>query len=349
MYELRVIGVEGENLVASSETGEQFLVVVDDVLHSQLRQLARTERSAARFSPREVQSLLREGVALEEVARRTGAEPADVERFAGPVLAERDHIVSTAQAVPVSLGVADEEASTFGSVISRRLSQQGATGERWSARKPAGEGWIVSVAFVAGEVEREATWSFDHRRGALSALDQDATTLSRQGEPREGLIPRLRAVDAPNEPRPERPERSDRFDSGAFVVEEEPGRGGDARVGGSARPDEPQGQTADLLDALRRRRGERELAPVDAPGADVPRAAPEPPSARPDEDSLTLDFPLPAGGEPAESREPEPTAPTPAARADRDDVVKPGARRGRPAMPSWDEIVFGTRSDDDAS
>jgi len=389
MYELKVIGIEGENLLASSENGERYLLVVDDVLHSQLRQLGRQERPQARFSPREVQSLLREGVPAGEVAERTGASLEDVERFAGPVLAEQDHIVRSAQAVSVDLGPAadDDAPTTFGGVISRRLSDQGAEQESWSALKPGAEGWQVRVSYLLGEVEREALWGFDPKRGLLTPLNRDATTLSRVAEPREGLIPRLRAVETHPEPlRPvERtaaepgsgqPDHADARERSAEAhapaertrerVVEEPVR---LAVATGAQDTHGQGYTADLLDALRRRRGERELAPVEplapAPGpssgptgvglspaehaaeSDDARpftlAFPDPPGEA-ENATPTLDIPIVSAAEAAESGAP---AGAGAAAREQEEGSRASSRRGRASMPSWDEIVFGRRNDDD--
>ena len=79
--------------------------------------------------------------------------------------------------------------------------------------------------------------------------------------------------------------------------------------------------TADLLEALRRRRGERESAVVEEV---------DPRGAHPSTGSIRLvDLPE---DEDAGMRQTGP---------------QPRGRRNRPTMPSWDEIVFGTKPDDD--
>ena len=86
-------------------------------------------------------------------------------------------------------------------------------------------------------------------------------------------------------------------------------------------------ETADLLEALRRRRGQRE--PVPAPGADADH----------DNDPIAL---FEALGESLEQDEPEPVKETsPAELGD-----TPHRKRRRESMPSWDEIVFGARTED---
>src|SRR5690606_3523701 len=91
-------------------------------------------------------------------------------------------------------------------------------------------------------------------------------------------------------------------------------------------------ETADLLDALRRRRGQREPAPT----AGEPAERSPSPIALFDALEPGYDEAAPA---PLEDQE-QPREPAHAG-------AGVGARRkGRSAMPSWDEIVFGARTDD---
>jgi hypothetical protein len=105
-------------------------------------------------------------------------------------------------------------------------------------------------------------------------------------------------------------------------------------------------QTADLLDALRRRRGEREAASYEDDAF---------------EESVSP-FAPPAAGDQSQPASPmrivetlveTPAEHAPAARntgsqpTARQTGGQPRVRKGRQAMPSWDEIVFGARPDDD--
>jgi hypothetical protein len=177
----------------------------------------------------------------------------------------------------------------------------------------------VKLSFQVREVDRDARWSFDPRRGTLAPLNADATQLSRQGSLPEGLIPRLRALDAPAL------KDQTRFDSGAFAATRAETTSSTAVEDAAVHraPDAPvtSPDTADLLEALRRRRGERTAPPH-------------------------------ADGEPEWSLAPVPLFEEPESSGDdgrhdeRDSGAENPRRRGRPAMPSWDEIVFGARGDD---
>jgi hypothetical protein len=102
-------------------------------------------------------------------------------------------------------------------------------------------------------------------------------------------------------------------------------------------------QTADLLDALRRRRGEREAASFE----DEPAAS----SMHPSTGSIRIvDIPLDSLGadlDEARTGSPQPSLPAPANFMHATGGQPKVGRKGRQSMPSWDEIVFGARSDDD--
>lgn len=348
MDELTVIGAEDGALLVVSADGARYRLPITEALHTAIRQNRAPVGSAHRIAPREIQALIRQGLTAEEVAAQTGEELAYIQRFEGPVLAEREYVVGAARAVPVAVADAEPSATnTFGGVIDRRMSSLGAREIRWESRKVDTD-WLVSVTFVDGETTRTGIWSFDPKRSVLAPGNHEARSLSQQGETAAPVLPRLRAV----------PAQADgaRFDSGAFAPiapDDVPAPQGD---GSDQRPE--GGNTADLLEALRRRRGERE--PATAEDWESARAA------HPSTGSIRIvEIPLdaPADGE-RESSLDDPrlgdTIEVPGTRpVDRDaepdeasaeaapPATKPSSRRGRAAMPSWDEIVFGARPDDD--
>ncbi|MHC3000254.1 septation protein SepH [Microbacterium sp. HJ5] len=344
MEQLKVIGTEDDKLVLATESGERFALAVDEVLRIELRK-ARKDRDAdsqaARPSPREIQSHIRAGLSAGEVAELLGARVEDVMRFEGPVLAEREHIVGQALAVPVLLGgdFETDKHPTFGSAVRAKLHEAVASGERWTSWKEP-TGWIVKLEFTSNEVDHDARWGFDPRRSTLSPLNADAIQLSRQGSLPDGLIPRLRALDTVA------PKDDSRFDSGAFGPRKMPDADLESpdlpapaapavQQAAIKRADEPavtSAETADLLEALRRRRGQREPLP----GADEvePSRTHSP---------VALFDALEPGYDEAPSDDQSDTAEydvVPSA------VAEAGRRKGRTSMPSWDEIVFGARTDD---
>lgn len=336
MEELKVIGVESGSLLVASDEGTRYRVAIDDVLQSRLRQSSPDAGAARKLSPREIQAHIRAGMSADDVAAITGAPLDYVQRFEGPVLAEREYVIESALSVPVQLALDPDPLSggaTFGSVIRRRLADAHAIGERWASWKEDGGGWVVKLTFVAETIERDARWSFDPKKSTLAPLNQEAISLSQQGEQPANLVPRLRAV-----PLDEQTEAS-RFDSGAFTLSHPQDETGPllepvpyGRIG-DAPPAPKKNQTADLLEALRKRRGERD--PMDPEPEESLAAHPSTGTVR------LIDVPLDAVDEqPVESMRTKPTA------RETGPVGKRGSK-GRQAMPSWDEIVFGARTDDD--
>lgn len=340
MQDVRVIGVESGSLLLATDGGTEFRLPVTASLPGQVRQANPDSGPQKRVSPKDVQARIRSGADAANVASALGVEVDYVRRFEGPVLAERAFILDAARRVSVT-PVDDASPDTFGEAITARLEAGDATDITWSSWKHVENGWQVQVRYTAAEVEHDAQWRFDPKTATLVPDNGDAHRLSHTED--EGIAPRLRAVEY---------ERQDddgtRFDSGAFqvsepVAEDEPAapestdraplrpplpRIGTAYVEERA----PGNETADLLEALRRRRGEREAASFPEQ-QDAPRGS----------SVSVVDIPL-------HGQDDSDTAPQPEARpasAPEADGRQDRRKRNRRAMPSWDEIVFGTRPDDD--
>ncbi|MCA1306389.1 DUF3071 domain-containing protein [Microbacterium esteraromaticum] len=353
MENVTIVGTEAGVLVLATESGQRFALPIDDVLHREVRRATRqAEPTAARLaaSPRDIQAHIRAGLSAAEVAALLGVSESDVARFEGPVLAEREHIVGQALAVPVLIGsdVEPDAQPTFGTAVRDKLADLAATDERWVSWKDE-SGWTVKLEFTANEVAHDARWAFDPRRSTLSPSNAEAVQLSRQGSLPDGLIPRLRAVD---DERVSPYKDDSRFDSGAFgprllpkpdehtddasVEAEHSSAAAQAAAARRAPEDhQPSAETADLLEALRRRRGQRESAPL-LDDNDGDEAAPIALFDSADNESE------PADETPTEQPS---TSGKPAPRGDSGDAGG-GRRKRRNAMPSWDEIVFGARTDD---
>jgi hypothetical protein len=345
MEKLRVIGTEKDQLILATESGDRFTLAVDAVLRAELRRSHRESSGddvrTGRISPREIQAQIRAGLSTADAAELLGVSIDTVARYEGPVLAERQHVVGQALSVPVLVANDFDSAPTFGAAVRRKLAEANATGEHWTSWKEP-TGWVVKLDFTAGEVERDARWTFDPRRSTLSPLNPDAVQLSRQGSLPEGLIPRLRALDnAHGDARPVDVRDEDRHEAGPrrtplpaadVDVETDGSAAAEAAIKRAPERSRTSSETADLLDALRRRRGQRESLPMAEPArADTPAPAP-----------LALFDALEPGydGPDEEDGATAPIVPV------RSQAAGDGRRKNRPSMPSWDEIVFGARSDE---
>lgn len=345
MHTLTVVGVENDALIVVSESGERYQIPLTDALYDAVkRSPAHKPSSAKRVSPKEIQAHFRRGLGTQQVADVTGETVDYVGLFEGPVLAEREFVVAQAKAIAFGKPTGErDESGTFGHWVASRLEELKASEPEWSSWKEE-TGWFVEVTFTENEVEHRALWTFDPRKHVLVPRNDDATVLSQEHPIQGPLIPKLRPV-AATEENP----AGDRFDTEVFqdmplndtgpLLEPVPyGR----TTSHPVEEEEPSNNTADLLEALRRRRGEREPAP-DYDEDSSRYAHPSTGSIRlvSDEDDSGasvhhLSFGSVDDGEPVDEEVDDQPAPP-----------KPSSRKDRPEMPSWDDIVFGTKSDDD--
>ncbi|MGT2426888.1 septation protein SepH [Amnibacterium kyonggiense] len=294
MQTLSVLAVEDGAIIVASPAGERFRLPVDAALRARIASPT-AQSDEKRLSPREIQAHVRAGLTAEQVAAMTGVPVAFIERFVGPVLAERAYIVESALAVRLPPETEGARARTFGAVMGERLDALAAEEVRWtSAKEPSG--WILAVAFRADDVQHAARWRFDPKHMRLDADNVEASTLSQQGVP-AALTPRLRAIEptapvtivppvttpvaaepaAPRAARPPQPHGArvapvppaepdrTRFDSAVFrfpPIEPGPEQDRDARRRPAADGDQQDPRPAtDEIDQLHRRRGERRPAP----------------------------------------------------------------------------------------
>lgn len=320
MTTLTIVGVEEDTLVLVSEDGERFFVTITDALHDALRRRTSGPSPAHRVSPKDIQAHIRRGLTAQQVADLTGEDIGYVQKFEGAVLAERNFLVDQALAVTVTDRRGDE--TTFGSSVRERLEEISAREQSWSAWREE-SGWLIELTFYEGELEHTARWSFVQRKHLLEPLNEDATVLSRHEPMPTTLIPKLSAV-ANTDPGP------DRFDSEIFETSDlgETGPLLEPVPYGRQEDEGRMADTADLLEALRRKRGEREPAP--GLEDDSRTAHPATGGIRLVEDD-SHDASVTPISSPDDDDDPEPTPP----------------KKKRPEMPSWDDIVFGARSDDD--
>lgn len=359
MDDIRLFETDGDFLVLEAQDGQKFRLLIDETVRSSVKREAKPSLDDVSITPRAIQDEIRNGASIEDLMTQSGASFEFIEKFAAPVIAELNHVVSSALSVRLTIAGDRYNDSTqieFGEIISGRLVTSGATGISWLAKKIDVNNWHVIANYTLNGTAGSATWAFDPRRLTLSPESETAVTLSSQETISNSPIPKLRNVQltdsiAPIEdPRApaETLARTEVFDDVIPI-----GRGMQietpiAREFEEERPEpstpaafiksdanksdiraaEPLSATADLLEALRRKRTEREVTDLES--------HPETTQIRvvdievPKEEVPKLEQPQISSEAPEESAA-ETTA-TP--------------KKGRAAMPSWDEIVFGTKTDD---
>ena len=132
----------------------------------------------SQLTPREIQTRIRAGHSVDEVAAVAGISTDRVERYAVPVIAERGHVVEQAQRAPARRATGGK-APSLTEVVGARLAEQRADADsaEWDAFRADDERWTVRLSYLAGGRSRVATWSFDPRGRVLAPADDEARWL----------------------------------------------------------------------------------------------------------------------------------------------------------------------------
>jgi hypothetical protein len=158
----------------------------DPCVGEQLRSAgARAPQPASRLTPRDVQARLRMGQTVTQIAGDAGVEEAWVERFAGPVMAERALVVARALEMAYGRPRSPGPATPLGRLVTTALAERGVRvpedvfATSWSTWHLAGSRWVVRFCYVYRQRERVAEWEVDLRARSLRARNRVASDLSR--------------------------------------------------------------------------------------------------------------------------------------------------------------------------
>jgi hypothetical protein len=370
MDDLRLIGVDedGHHLLLSDGDGARYRLPLDEPLRAAARhdrpRLGQLQiEMGGTLRPREVQALIRRGLSTEEVAERAGWTVEKVRKFEVPILAERIHVAERARACAV--GTRGTGPLSLEERVLERLRERGVERDHidWDSARDEDGVWHLTMTFAAGGRRRTATWHYEPLGGSVAPTDDEARWLSEEAT--GGVIP------APHRAPPG--EGLDVYDVDAD--------GGLEAVPRVREPHEPIDLMAAMREhSARGRRGRRRSSPSHTPGDDHPRDDALPleelaidPSELPPPPPARGDHPVEARlGAVEEAEEPEQESDDrdheadatasetvsgrPATRGEHhvdrgdDDEGRPTAprraaagRKGRPSVPSWDDIVFGTK------
>lgn len=170
MRTARTVGLsqDGQSLIVVTDSGEELAVLADGRLRAALRgdgprlgQLEIEMDSALR--PRDIQSRIRAGDSVENVARVAGVPVERVERFAAPVLAEREHVASLAMSASVRRRGETSGHRNLRVALTERLMGRGVDIDsvEWDSARMEDGRWAVKATYRSGEAHREAVFHFD--------------------------------------------------------------------------------------------------------------------------------------------------------------------------------------------
>lgn len=176
---------DGRNLIVVIDGGEQVAIPADERLRAALRndrarmgQLEIDMESALR--PRDIQARIRAGESLEAVAQAAGVPPEKIEPFAGPVLAEREHIAGLAQTNPVRRAGDAVAHRSLRAVVTDRLLSRGVDADtvEWDAWRTEDRRWTVRLSYESGAAQRQADFNYDQTGRFSTAANDDARWLT---------------------------------------------------------------------------------------------------------------------------------------------------------------------------
>lgn len=333
MPELRVVAVsnDGTRLVLKAGDSTEYTLPIDERLRAAVRndraRLNQIEIEVeSHLRPRDIQARIRAGASAEEVAQLAGIPVDRVRRFEGPVLAERAFMAERARKTPVRRP-GENTGPQLGEAVQERLTLRGAEKEsvQWDSwRRDDGTWEVLLVYLVAGE-PHSASWTYDPPRRLVVAVDDEARSLIGESDdlpatpepsfpfvPRIARLPRDRPLDRALDRQLERP------------------------VAPTPEAEEERDTLTSLLEAVPSFRGDLVVPDRTEPPAEEPEAEEPPaPAASAGAGSAYADVLMPRTVAGHRDRLTGTTD-----RQAEADGVRPGRRA---AVPSWDEIVFGTR------
>lgn len=382
MQDLRLVAANerGTHLVLRSPDGDKYVVPIDERLRAAIRGdktlLSQLDAGDGQLRPREIQARIRSGESAEQVARAAGIHVDRVRRFEGPVLAEREHMAQMSQRSAVRRpGQAELRPNTLAESLPAQLQQIGLTPTdlEWDSWRRDDGRWLVQAEYSHDGLGLQARFLFDPRARTVVAENDQARFLTGELEEhpaRAPFKPRIASSLPPTAIKTAEPELD--LDVEMDLEDDEDDEPAPSVL---RRPDPTLNRRPPDVVA---RRSESAPAPTPAPRPatvvappppapsmmpPLPAAAPPPPAppvvapaavAPPVEAAprrVVLDTPT----LPMEQPEPEalPARRTGTHDASADDVPTPSptpsrssSGRRRASVPSWDDILIGTRPKD---
>ncbi|MFD8994384.1 septation protein SepH [Streptomyces abikoensis] len=356
MPELRVVAVsnDGTRLVLKSADSTEYTLPIDERLRAAVRndraRLGQIEIEVeSHLRPRDIQARIRAGASAEEVAQLAGIPVERVRRFEGPVLAERAFMAERARKTPVRRP-GENSGPPLGEAVAERMLLRGAEKDtaQWDSWRRDDGTWEVLLVYRAAGEPRAASWTYDPPRRIVQALDDEARALIGETddtpEPTFPFVPRIARL-----PRDRPLDRSLDRDRQQPAGPDAEAPSGDAPAEDAPAPKErDRDSLTSLLEAVPSFRGDM-VVPEPPSTPPAVGAVPPPPSDAPAEETELVEPPAPAAS--AGSAYADVLMPRSVAghrerligttdRQAEADGVRPGRRA---AVPSWDEIVFGTR------
>lgn len=368
MRDLRISEADENGVVLETLDGEKFHLEIDESVRKTIKAAGARPGAQSSVTPRDIQDRVRSGQSIAEIIAETGGDLGFVEMFALPVMDELEHMIASARSVRLTVAgdrFSDDSQIEFGDLIDRRLADSGATKLSWTSKRTESATWIISLVFEIGGNYGSAAWSFDPRKVEITPEDETASALAvLDGNP--GPLPKSRfATESPAAFRKpvEAAERKTQKEKATVtpliaVPETETSSEEESEV---EPVDVPQNSGATVTNVTTLQFKVEEPTQTDPVMADEEPQQGAVSEERIDEAAEAAAIEIEVEEEVAEeldyvdAESLEQVQPNSAIESSHDeDSQEPPTttgsiglgKKGRASMPSWDEIVFGTKTDE---
>lgn len=196
MSELRFTGKseDGTHLALVDGEGNNYSLRISDTLRATVNQPRLTavpaSDSVEAISVKEIQRRLRAGESYEQIAREGQTSVDKIERFSGPIMQEREYILSRAREL-VMRKDAHRADLTLLDVVQAKLAPRGVDTDSlaWNTWRLADGTWHIELHYPNRDGNGLATWKFDLARRALDAADDNGAWLIDEEAPARVVTP----------------------------------------------------------------------------------------------------------------------------------------------------------------
>ena len=196
MSELRLSGKnnEGTHLTLVDNDGAEYLVRISDTLRATVNQprLASVPAQGedVTISVKEIQRRLRAGDAPEVIAREGNTTVDKVARFSGPILQEREYILSQARSAGLRKDATRLDISFLDAVIGK-LVPRGVDADdlSWNTWRLPDTTWHIELHFPNRDGNGVASWNFDTSRRTINPTDDNGAWLIGEEAPARVIEP----------------------------------------------------------------------------------------------------------------------------------------------------------------
>jgi hypothetical protein len=326
----------GRALLLRDEDGGEFTLEITPLLrtsvHGGTPRRSETKMTSS-LRPRDIQNRIRSGESPESVAEAAGTTLEAIMPYVAPVVAEREHVASTAQRASLRRGPGEPPTTpplnrVLGDAVAAHLRAQDADPDdvAWDAYRRETGRWVLTATYAVGGRSGTARFTYD-APGNYALTDNDDARW---------LIGDLVEPEPVAEPLDDLQQARQRRLAAASPAADLPLGGGfgddalDLAGGGEPAPGAQSAPAAQSTQSASRDEGQ---LPFDEPlRSTVPEPTPEAPAARE------------SGSEEASRDDAQPAAHEESAEAARH-RRQTQKKRGRASVPSWDEIMFGPTGD----